>query len=81
MLFGGASADRISGGSGNDVLHGGDGHDGAGEPGVPVRRPLLSQQLPPSEPGMLRPRPVDAFTLPVQRPAFDVGDVAPAEHP
>jgi arginase len=44
-------------------------------------RPLLeSEHLPASAPGKLRPRPVDAFTLPVQRPAFDAGDVTPAEH-
>jgi hypothetical protein len=28
---------------------------------------------------MLRPRPVDAFTLPVQRPAFEAGPVTPAD--
>jgi arginase len=44
-------------------------------------RPLLeSDHLPASAPGKLRPRPVDAFTLPVQRPAFDAGDVTSADH-
>jgi hypothetical protein len=40
--------------------------------------PLLdSAPLPATMPGMLRPRPVDAFTLPVQRPAFDAGHDTP----
>ena len=49
----------------------------------PVERPLGSaplldsEPLPATMPGMLRPRPIDAFTLPVQRPAFDAGP----EHP
>jgi hypothetical protein len=38
-----------------------------------------SVRLPSSAPGRLRPRPVDAFTLPVQRPAFDDGTVRPAD--
>jgi arginase len=61
------------------------GHDG-GSPGdtvVPVGvRPLLeSEHLPVSAPGKLRPRSVDAFTLPIQRPAFEPGPVTPADHP
>jgi arginase len=62
-----------------------DGHDqglGVAETVLPFgARPLLeSEHLPASAPGKLRPRPVDAFTLPVQRPAFDPGDVTSAEH-
>jgi arginase len=53
---------------------------GAGSP-FGSRSLLESELLPPSAPGKLRPRPVDAFTLPVQRPAFDAGDVSPADQP
>ena len=51
----------------------------ADEPGrMPVRplgsAPLLdSEPLPATMPGMLRPRTVEGFTLPAQRPAFEVG--------
>ena len=42
--------------------------------------PLLdSKPLPATMPGMLRPRGVDAFTLPAQRPAFDIGPGEPAD--
>ena len=46
--------------------------------------PLLdSDPLPATRPGMLRPRPqpepVDGFSLPVQRPAFDIGPEEPAD--
>jgi arginase len=53
-----------------------------GDTVVPVGvRPLLeSEHLPVSAPGKLRPRPVDAFTLPIQRPAFEAGPVTPADH-
>ncbi len=53
---------------------------GAGSP-FGSRSLLESEGLPPSAPGKLRPRPVDAFTLPVQRPAFDAGDVSSADQP
>ena len=62
-------------------------HEGAATSGAGAGSPfgsrslLESEQLPPSAPGKLRPRPVDAFTLPVQRPAFDAGDVSPADQP
>jgi arginase len=42
--------------------------------------PLLdSEPLPATRPGMLRPRTVEGFSLPVQRPAFDVGPGEPAD--
>jgi hypothetical protein len=46
--------------------------------------PLLdSKPLPATRPGMLRPRspeqPSDGFSLPVQRPAFDLGPGEPAD--
>jgi arginase len=44
--------------------------------------PLLdSEPLPATRPGMLRPRPapVEGFSLPVQRPAFDIGPEEPAD--
>ncbi|RZU49889.1 arginase [Krasilnikovia cinnamomea] len=42
--------------------------------------PLLdSEPLPATRPGMLRPRQVDGFTLPAQRPAFDIGPGEPAD--
>ena len=42
--------------------------------------PLLdSRPLPATRPGMLRPRTVDGFSLPAQRPAFDVGPGEPAD--
>jgi arginase len=42
--------------------------------------PLLdSEPLPATRPGMLRPRQVDGFSLPAQRPAFDVGPEEPAD--
>jgi arginase len=45
-----------------------------------VRPVLESDRLPSSAPGKLRPRPVDAFSLPVQRPAFDSGEISSADH-
>jgi hypothetical protein len=56
-----------------------------GIPVQPVSRPLGSaplldsQPLPATRPGMLRPRTVDGFSLPAQRPAFDVGPGEPAD--
>ena len=42
--------------------------------------PLLdSEPMPATMPGMLRPRPIEDFTLPVQRPAFEIGPEAPAD--
>ena len=42
--------------------------------------PLLdSEPLPATRPGMLRPRAVDGFSLPAQRPAFDIGPGEPAD--
>jgi hypothetical protein len=42
--------------------------------------PLLdSKPLPATMPGMLRPRPIEDFTLPAQRPAFEVGPEQPAD--
>ena len=42
--------------------------------------PLLdSKPLPATMPGMLRPRSVEEFTLPAQRPAFEVGPEQPAD--
>jgi arginase len=42
--------------------------------------PLLdSEPLPATMPGMLRPRPADGFSLPAQRPAFDIGPEEPAD--
>jgi arginase len=43
--------------------------------------PLLdSEPLPATRPGMLRPRPrEEGFSLPVQRPAFDIGPEEPAD--
>jgi len=46
---------------------------------------LDSTPLPATRPGMLRPRPVDdhpaedSFSLPAQRPAFDLGSGSPAD--
>jgi arginase len=58
----------------------------------PSRRPLGSaplldsEPLPATRPGMLRPRPAEeeesrsgGFSLPVQRPAFDLGSGEPAD--
>jgi hypothetical protein len=58
---------------------------GDGIPVQPVSRPLGSaplldsQPLPATRPGLLRPRTVDGFSLPAQRPAFDVGPGEPAD--
>jgi arginase len=42
--------------------------------------PLLdSKPLPATMPGMLRPRAIEDFTLPAQRPAFEVGPEQPAD--
>jgi arginase len=42
--------------------------------------PLLdSEPLPATMPGMLRPRQADGFSLPAQRPAFDIGPEEPAD--
>jgi len=42
--------------------------------------PLLdSEPLPATRPGMLRPRQADGFSLPAQRPAFDIGPEEPAD--
>jgi arginase len=42
--------------------------------------PLLdSEPLPATMPGMLRPRPSEGFSLPAQRPAFDIGPEEPAD--
>ncbi|AGL20538.1 arginase/agmatinase/formiminoglutamase [Actinoplanes sp. N902-109] len=42
--------------------------------------PLLdSRPLPATMPGMLRPRPVEEFSLPAQRPAFEIGPEEPAD--
>jgi arginase len=42
--------------------------------------PLLdSKPLPATMPGMLRPRQIEDFTLPAQRPAFEVGPEQPAD--
>ncbi|MEV4638706.1 arginase family protein [Actinoplanes sp. NPDC049548] len=42
--------------------------------------PLLdSEPLPATMPGMLRPRPVEEFSLPAQRPAFELGPEKPAD--
>jgi hypothetical protein len=42
--------------------------------------PLLdSKPLPATMPGMLRPRTVEEFSLPAQRPAFEVGPEQPAD--
>jgi arginase len=42
--------------------------------------PLLdSEPLPATMPGMLRPRPAEGFSLPAQRPAFDIGPEEPAD--
>jgi hypothetical protein len=44
--------------------------------------PLLdSEPLPATRPGMLRPRPAEGggFSLPAQRPAFDLGPEEPAD--
>jgi arginase family enzyme len=42
--------------------------------------PLLdSKPLPATMPGMLRPRPIEDFTLPAQRPAFEVRPEQPAD--
>jgi len=62
------------------------------EPGIRLasrplgQAPLLdSEPLPATRPGMLRPRiadepqPTDGFTLPAQRPAFDLGSGEPAD--
>ena len=60
------------------------------EPGIRLatrplgQAPLLdSDPLPATRPGMLRPRaaeePADSFSLPVQRPAFDLGSGEPAD--
>lgn len=49
------------------------------EPAEPPLRPLGaaplldSRPLPATMPGMLRPRPTEEFSLPVQRPAFELG--------
>jgi arginase len=57
----------------------------AAEPGHPAGRPLGSaplldsEPLPATRPGMLRPRPSESFSLPAQRPAFDVGPEEPAD--
>jgi arginase len=70
--------------------HGGGGsvHDQQQVPGGPlVPRPLGSspmldsEPLPATRPGMLRPRPSEdnSFTLPVQRPAFDISGEKPAD--
>jgi arginase len=40
-----------------------------------------SEPVPATMPGTLRPRPVEGFTLPAQRPAFDLGPEEPAEVP
>ncbi|GGK98949.1 hypothetical protein GCM10012284_36670 [Mangrovihabitans endophyticus] len=41
---------------------------------------LDSEPLPATRPGMLRPRSTDSFSLPAQRPAFDIGpDEEPAD--
>jgi arginase len=70
--------DRELGGEGRAVRAG-------GIPAQPVNRPLGSaplldsQPLPATRPGMLRPRTVDRFSLPAQRPAFDVGPGEPAD--
>jgi arginase len=42
--------------------------------------PLLdSKPLPATMPGMLRPRTIEDFTLPAQRPAFEIGPEQPAD--
>ncbi|BFU42739.1 hypothetical protein KRMM14A1004_09760 [Krasilnikovia sp. MM14-A1004] len=61
-------------------------HAGAGDEEAirPASRPLGaaplldSDPLPATRPGMLR-RPADGFTLPAQRPAFDIGPGEPAD--
>jgi arginase len=64
--------------------------DSAADEGHPVTRPLGqaplldSKPLPATRPGMLRPRVTDdgpppGFSLPVQRPAFDLGSGEPAD--
>ena len=58
----------------------------ADEPARPPSRPLGqaplldSEPLPATRPGMLRPRPsAGGFSLPAQRPAFDIGSEEPAD--
>jgi arginase len=56
-----------------------------GIPVQPVSRPLGqaplldSQPIPATRPGTLRPRTVEGFSLPTQRPVFDVGPGEPAD--
>ncbi|NMO55980.1 arginase [Actinoplanes sp. TBRC 11911] len=80
----GASGDGPSDGGATDEGSGGD------EPGGFARRPLGSaplldsEPLPATRPGMLRPRAPEeprphGFSLPAQRPAFDVGSGEPAD--
>jgi arginase len=59
--------------------------DGAGPDLRPATRPLGSaplldsEPLPATRPGLLRPRQGDGFSLPAQRPAFDVGPEEPVD--
>jgi len=61
------------------------GHNGSDHDLRPATRPLGSaplldsEPLPATRPGMLRPRQADGFSLPTQRPAFDIGPEEPAD--
>jgi hypothetical protein len=78
----GSGADAVLTGSGADAVLTGSAESALGEHDLrPLgQAPLLdSEPLPATRPGMLRPRPAEGFSLPAQRPAFDVGPETAAE--